>query len=303
MNIRRFLAIGGFVALVGLAGFALTHRDHRQSTAGLQVTASFYPLYEFAKHVGGPYVSVQNITPAGAEPHDYEPSPQAVITAQKSAVFIYNGGTLEPWADKFLKDYTHTVVKSSEHIALQRGTDEDNHSIADPHFWLDPVLAQQIVNNIRDGLVRADPAHANQYTKNAAAYNKQLQQLDHDFTSGLSQCKSDTVITAHAAFGYLAHRYNLHVEAISGISPDQEPSPAKLAEISQLARAKDIRYIFFESLVSPRLADTIAQEVGAKTLVFDPLEGLTNEDQQHDKNYLSVQRENLANLRTALACR
>jgi len=302
MNIRRFLAIGSFVVLVGLATFALVHRNHQQPSKGLQVTASFYPLYEFAKHVGGSHVSVQNITPAGAEPHDYEPSPQAIIAAEKSAVFIYNGGTLEPWADKFLKDYTHTAVKSSEHITLQAGTDEDNHEIADPHFWLDPVLAQQIVTNIRDGFIQADPAHADQYTKNAAAYNKQLQQLDHDFSSGLTDCKSSTIITAHAAFGYLAKRYDLQVQAISGVSPDQEPSPAKLAEISQLARDKDIRYIFFESLVSPRLADTIAQEVGAKTLVFDPLEGLTNEDQKHGKNYLSVQRENLANLRTALAC-
>lgn len=302
MNIRRLLAVGGFVILVGLAGFALMHRNQQQSTKGLQVTASFYPLYEFAKHVGGPYVSVHNMTPAGAEPHDYEPSPQALIAAQKSAVFIYNGGTLEPWADKFLSDYTHTAVKSSNHIALHSGTDEDNHKVADPHFWLDPVLAQQIVTNIRDGLIQADPSHADQYTKNAAAYNKQLQQLDHDFKTGLASCQGDTIITAHEAFGYLAKRYNLQVEAISGVSPDQEPSPAKLAEISQLARDKDIRYIFFESLVSPRLADTIAQEVGAKTLVFDPLEGLTNEDQQHGKNYLSVQRENLANLRIALTC-
>ena len=130
----------------------------------------------------------------------------------------------------------------------------------------------------------------------------QLDQLDRDFQAGLHSCTTRTLITSHDAFGYLARRYNLHIVSIAGISPDEEPSAAKLAELSKLIRDQQLHYIFFESLVSPRLADTIATETGARTLVFDPIEGLTNEAQKQGKNYLAIQRENLHNLQTALAC-
>src|SRR5262249_49777522 len=160
-------------------------------------------------------------------------------------------------------------------IMLQAANDENDASkqIQDPHFWLDPVLAQTVVNNIRDGLSKADPADKAYFAKNAADYNAKLVQLDHDFQTGLASCQTRTIVTSHAAFGYLGKRYNLDVHAIAGITPDEEPSAAKLAELSQLVRDQHIQYVFFESLVSPKLADTIAQETGAKTLVFDPIEG------------------------------
>jgi zinc transport system substrate-binding protein len=274
-------------------------------TGQLRVVTSFYPLYDFTQQVGGQYVSVTNVTPAGAEPHDYEPSPKVLADAQEAPVFIYNGGTMEPWTGGFLSDYRHVSVKASTGVQLQSAADEDNASqqIKDPHFWLDPVLAQQIVRNIRDGLSRADPAHASIYATRATAYIKKLQQLDQDFKTGLSSCSTRSIVTSHAAFGYLGKRYNLTVYSIAGMTPDEEPSAAKLAELAQTVTDQHIKYVFFESLVSPRLADTIATETGAKTIVFDPIEGLSNADQQAGKNYLSVQRQNLANLRTALACR
>ncbi|MGF7228713.1 MAG: metal ABC transporter solute-binding protein, Zn/Mn family [Candidatus Saccharibacteria bacterium] len=304
MNLKK---ICGLVALVlavtaGIA-FAVKRNQPATQTASVHVVASFYPLYDFATEVGGAHVSVTNITPPGAEPHDYEPAPQALVGAQQSNVFVYDGGTMEPWVSKFLGDYHNVAIKASTGIALHVGTVDGVQNAKDPHFWLDPVLAQQIVRTIRDGLIKADPNHRVDYTKNAANYITQLQKLDRDYQAGLANCTQHTIITSHDAFSYLADRYGFTSDAIAGLSPDEEPSAGKLAELSQLARTDHINYIFFESLVSPRLADTIAREVGAKTIVFDPLEGLTNVAQKEGKNYVSVQRDNLANLRTALACR
>lgn len=303
MKPHKIFALAGLCAVVGLLIFGVYRKNQStQSPGSVSVSASFYPLYDFARNVGGSHVHVTNITPAGAEPHDYEPSAQDLVQAQKSAVFLYNGGTMEPWTDKFVKDYQNVAVKASTDITLHTTTLEGESGVKDPHFWLDPVLAQQTVRNIRDGLIKADPQHAADYTKNAAAYITKLQKLDQQFASGLQHCQQHTIITSHEAFGYVAARYNFTAQSIAGLSPDSEPSAGKMAELTQLARQQNIHYIFFESLVSPRLADTIAQEVGAKTLVFDPLEGLTNEDQKQGKNYLSVQQQNLAALRTALAC-
>ncbi len=293
---RRIIASFVLASVVfGVIGFVVARSDSGDKNDGrLKVSASYYPLYDFARNIGGDKVKVTNITPAGAEPHEFEPSPKTLADASKSAVFIYNGGNLEPWTDGFVRDYKHVAVKANAGVNLQGN---------DPHFWLDPVLAQQIVDNIRDGLVRADPANKAYYDQNAAGYVGKLKQLDQEFRNGLSGCQTRTIITSHQAFSYLGRQYNLDIRAIAGISTDEEPSAAKLADLSQLVRDQNINYVFFESLVSPKLADTIAKETGAKTLVLDPIEGLTNEDQKRGKDYISVQRQNLENLRTALACR
>jgi zinc transport system substrate-binding protein len=158
------------------------------------------------------------------------------------------------------------------------------------------------VNTIRDGLAKADPAHAGQYIENAAAYNQQLVSLDQQFTAGLKECAQRTIVVSHRSMAYLAARYHLEVEAISGLSPESEPSTARLAELSDIVKRKGITYVFFESLTTPRLADAIAAESGAKTLVLDPIEGLTDEDQKAGKDYIRVQQDNLKNLRHALSC-
>ncbi|MEK7152777.1 MAG: metal ABC transporter substrate-binding protein [Patescibacteria group bacterium] len=298
MNAKKLLATIVLLAIV-VSGLSFIVRNNRQATESdkLDVVVSYYPLYDFVRQIGGDKVRATNLTPAGSEPHDYEPSPSALVGIRKADVFVYNGG-MEPWADKFLDEYRHVAVKTSKGITLLEG-DEHGH---DPHFWLDPIFAQRIVTNIRDGVIKADPSNKAYYTKNAKAYNDKLAGLDKDFVRGLKACRQDTIISSHNAFSYLALRYGFTVEAIAGISPEQEPSAARLAELSRIVTEKHIGYVFFESLVSPRLADTIAQETGAKTLVFDPIEGLSDEDQKQGKDYLSVQRENLSNLRTALAC-
>jgi zinc transport system substrate-binding protein len=304
--LKKITATVILIALV-VAGtlFAVKRTQVAATDAGsLRVVASYYPLYDFAKQVGGNKVSVTNVTPAGSEPHEYEPSPKVLADAHQAKVFIYNGGHLEPWAGGFLGDYKNTRVKASDGITLQTIASEGNgsQSVTDPHFWLDPVLALKIVDNVRDGLTKADPSNAGYYAANAAAYKLKLAVLDTAFRTGLAQCQIHTVVTSHAAFGYLAARYGFEVQAIAGLSPEEEPSATKLAEITQLVNDKHIQYVFFESLVSPRLAATIASETGAKTLVFDPIEGLSDAGQKQGKNYLTIQEQNLANLRTALAC-
>lgn len=293
MNIKKIVLLAVVVIALGAALFGITSNKAKEDDK-LSVVTSFYPLYTFAKHVGGDKVAVTNVTPAGAEPHEYEPSPKTLVDAQRSDVFVFNGEWLEPWTDKFIKDYHGTLVMGGHGISLPKNND--------PHFWLDPVLAQKMVNNIRDGLAKADPTNKAYYTKNAQAYNAKLAELDNAYRSGLTQCKQREVVVSHDALEYLAKRYDFETLPIAGISPEEEPSAARLAELSTLVKEKGIKYVFFESLVSPRLADTIAQETGAKTLVFDPLEGLSDADQKQGKDYLSIQRENLQNLRTALAC-
>lgn len=274
------------------------------ASSTLPVAASFYPLADFAGQIGGDKVTVTNLTPAGAEPHDFDPSPQDIVKLENSKVFIYNGANLEAWVDKVLPELQKKeviVVKASQDITLQPGSDPKEP--VDPHIWLDPALASQEVAAIAAGFIEADPLNKTFYESNAQAYQKKLAALDEEFKQGLANCDRQDIITSHAAFGYLARHYHLAMTPIAGLSPDEEPAPARLAEIAQLAKQKHIAYIFFESLVSPRFSETIAHEIGAKTIDFNPLEGLTEEEIASGKDYITVQQENLDHLKIALGCK
>jgi zinc transport system substrate-binding protein len=298
MSMKKIIALTLLVvAIAGVVTYGVLQNQKTAEANKMHVAATFYPLYEIAKEIGGDKVSVTNVTPSGVEPHDYEPSASTIADLQNTKVFIYNGTAFEPWVDKFLPDFKNTAVKASDSIDLIKG-DEGT----DPHYWLDPKLAQRSVQTIRDALIAASPSDKDYFMQNATKYSLELSKLDDDIKSGLQTCNSRTVIASHDAFSYFAKRYNLTVESIAGLNPEAEPSATKLAEITKLVRQKGITYIFYERLVSSKIADTIATETGAKTAVFDPIEGLTNEDKQQGKTYVSIQRENLAALRTALSC-
>lgn len=300
--------------LVGLVSGVIWYANLNSKSGGdgkLQVTATYYPLQDFAQQVGGDRVNVTNITPAGAEPHDYEVPPRDLAEAYDSDVFIYNGAGLEPWAEHFVEDYQHLAINTSSAATLldadgHQHEDGDGHDhsgqLYDPHFWLNPVLAAKMVDAIAAGLAKADGPGAEYYQQNAADYKAKLAELDQQFAQGLETCQQRTVVTSHNAFRYMAKQYNLDVESIAGLSPDAEPSAAKLAELTKLVRAKDISYIFFEQLTSPKLAQTLASETGTKTAVFDPIEGMTQQDQDSGRDYISAQQQNLQALRTALGC-
>ncbi len=173
----------------------------------------------------------------------------------------------------------------------------------DPHVWLDPELAKRQVDAIRTGLERPDPANSSRYQQRAQALKDRLDTLQQRYREGLRACRIRAFVTAHQAFSYLAQRFGLEQIPIAGLSPDASPSPARLAELARLLRGRQIRVVFFEELASPAVADTLAREVGARTMVLNPLEGLSPEQQQSGADYFKLMDSNLANLRQALECR
>jgi zinc transport system substrate-binding protein len=267
------------------------------ATARPLVVTSFFTLWDFTRQVAGERAEVVSLVPPGVEPHDWEPSPQDVVQARKARLFVYNGAGFEQGADRLLKEIAGSgalPVNTTAGLPLADG---------DPHVWLDPVLAQAQVDAITAGLMQADPEGRAGYGERATAYKAKLAALHADFEAGLRECARRDVVTSHAAFAYLTRRFRLNQVPVLGIAPESEPSPADLARLVRFARKAGVRYIFFETLVSPKLAETLAREVGAKTLVLNPIEGLTKEEAAAGKDYLALMRENLANLRTALECR
>jgi zinc transport system substrate-binding protein len=293
-----------FLALVGYVLFVILPKESISKKDMLNVTASFYPLYYFATQIAGDKGEVINITPAGAEPHDYELTAQDIARIESSDLLILNGGNLEAWGDKIKGEVTaqHTIIVIAAKDLVNKQLLKEGMTIQDPHVWLSPPLAIQEVQKIVQGFIQADPANTSFYRSNAQSLQDKLEALDKEYRERLRSCVSHDFVTSHAAFGYLADQYHLNQIAIAGVSPDEEPSTKRLAEISDLVKAKGIKVIFLESLISPKLSETIANETGAKTLVLDPIEGVSKNDLKAGKNYFTQMDANLYNLRIALQC-
>ena len=287
------------------------------ASAKVRVLASFYPLYEVVRRVGGDRVDVSNLVAAGSEPHDLELSPRELDNLRNARLVVYVGAGFQPGLERGLEtvespdlrplDVTREMRllegQEDEHADEHAAEGEGEQHPQDPHVWLDPVLMGEIVSKVRDELVRIDPNGRRVYEANARGYQGELEALDGEFRRGLDGCRRKEVVTSHAAFGYLTERYHLEQVPISGISPEAEPSPRRLQEIVRFAREHDVEVIYFETLVDPRVAQTIAREVGAKTMVLNPIEGLTPEEQAQGKDYMDLMRQNLDNLRGGLGCR
>lgn len=274
------------------------------SSGKITVASSFYPLYFFASQIGGEKADVINITPAGAEPHDYEPTARDIAEIEKSDLLILNGGGLEAWGESIKRNINSErtrLVIAGEGLKTEEMTEEEKN-IIDPHIWLSPLLAEKMAEKIFQGFKETDPANAAYYQTNADILKSKLRALDEKYKSGLALCAQNKIITTHAAFGYLANAYHLEQVAITGISPDAEPSPRKLGELADFIKKNNIKYIFFETLASPRLSQTLSVETGAATLELNPLEGLSDEEISRGKNYFSEMENNLANLQLALQC-
>jgi len=300
------ILLGSIAVLLflGIGFFMLRVSNVATQEGKLQISASFYPLYFFAKEVGDAKARVINIVPAGAQPHDYELTPQDIVRIQGSDMLFLNGAGLEAWADSIKTNLTGKktrVVVVGQELAT-RQIEEEGNIITDPHVWLSPLLAQQMVDIMTKAYADINPQNASYYKEQAAILKSRLQQLDNEYRQGLRFCARKDFVTSHAAFGYLAQAYGLSEIAIAGFSPDAQPSAQQLAQIAQFARQQHITHIFFERLVSPKLAQTIASEVGAQTLVLDPIEGLSDEDISQGKDYFSQMRQNLKNLQIALQC-
>ena len=266
------------------------------------VIASFYPLAEFARRIGGDRVDVRTLIPAGVEPHDYEPSPRDIVTLERARLLIYNGAGFEPWMARLLPELRSTVVQVNATAGMALLHPEWSSGGPDPHVWLDPVRAQEQAARVLAGLIAVDPAAGARYERNARGLRSALEALQARYEQGLRACRRKEFVTTHAAFGYLAVRYGLRQVPIAGLDPESEPSPARLRLIIDFVRRSGATVIYSEALISPRTAETVARETGARVEVLNPLEGLTRDELARGLDYVTVMDANLNALARGLDC-
>lgn len=278
--------------LIFISGCGKTEKETDNNK--IKVSASFYIMYDFAKKIGGDKADVSLMIPAGIEPHDWEPSTSDILSLEKADIFVCNGAGMEPWSQDILlslQNKTLKTVEASQGIA----------SIgSDPHVWLDPKCAKAELLNIKNAFAEADPASASYYGENYNIYAAAFDALDKEYRDTLSALPVRDIVVAHQAFSYLCSAYGLNQVAIEGISAEAEPTPARMAEIVTFVKENGIKVIFFEELISPKVAEAIARETGARTAVLNPIEGLSSEAVAAGEDYFSVMRKNLAELKAAL---
>lgn len=332
--VRRF-AIAGLCALAAaLTCFALSgcsgssadsaNNTDSKDTKKVQVSASFYPMYDFAQKIGGDRVEVSCLVTAGTEPHDWEPSTTDIAKLSNADVLVYNGAGMEHWIDDTLASLSssHLVaVEASKGVTLRELSEEadehehaheehaegnhddhnHDHSGTDPHVWLNPQNAKIEMGNIRDALIQADPDGADVYRANYDKWAAECDTLDNEFKTGLANVAQRSIVVSHEAFGYLCDAYNLTQMPIEGIEADSEPDAKEMAEIAEFVKEHNVKTIFSEELVSPKVAQAIAQETGAQTAELNPVEGLTDEQLAAGEDYFSTMRDNLTALKEALS--
>lgn len=281
----------------------------------INVVTSFYPLYDFTRKIGGDYVHAINLVPAGVEPHDWSPKSHDMSNMTKAQLFVYQGAGFEGWVNDFLaslrSDSSLKTIEASKGAQFIKASSEDGYTEKenssqkedmqiDPHLWLSPNNAKIMATNIKDGLIEVDPAHKAEYEKNYERFMAQLTDLDTRFKQELSQTSKKEIAVSHQAFGYLCHDYGLIQMPIMGMSPDSEPTAKDLQYIQTFIKEHNVKYIFFEELVSDKLAKTLAKDAKVDTMVLNPLEGLTEAQQQAGEDYISIMNGNLKNLLKAL---
>ena len=325
---RRLLPVALSLALLGgcaqapAADSPAGESPGTSASGGLEVIAAFYPVEYLAARVLGDHGEVTSLTAPGVDPHDVELTPKVVGRLGTADLVVHASG-MQPPVDAAVaqqaQDRSLDVTPAADLLALtdEEAGDDDHadhaddshgghaddghdHGPEDPHFWLDPERYGQVAEAIADRLAAADPAHAEDYRTNAAAVVTDLEALDAELAAGLASCDSRELVTTHEAFGYLAHRYDLHQIGITGLSPESEPSPARLAEVSAQVRELGISTIYAEPILSDGIARTVAAETGARVLTLDPVEGITEASAGSD--YLEVMRANLSALRDGLGC-
>ncbi|WP_445668148.1 metal ABC transporter solute-binding protein, Zn/Mn family [Paenibacillus sp. FSL F4-0125] len=294
----------------------------------VNVVTTFYPIYEFTREIGGDDINAINLLPVGVEPHDWTPRSQDIVNTSKAQLFLYNGAGLEGWVPNFLKgldssskveavevskgidlimtdeDDGHDHGGSSEEDHHEDDADHNSHSgdslHTDPHTWVSPKSAIIMARNIKDSLQSVDPEHKDGYEERYNKLAERLQALDSKFEQELTKLPNHEIVVSHQAFSYLARDYGLEQHAIMGLSPDAEPRGQDLVNLAKLVKDEDIKYIFFEELVSDKLAKTLAAEAGVSTMVLNPVEGLTAEQEKNGDNYFTLMEKNLQNLIMAL---
>ncbi|KEI51835.1 zinc ABC transporter substrate-binding protein [Enterococcus faecium UC8668] len=301
--------------IIGALLFAACGNTNKEADKkeDLTIVTTFYPIYDFTKEIVGDEGNVKLLIPAGTEPHDFEPSAKERAEISDADVFVYNSSDMEFFVDS-LKDSVDSkqtlMIEAAKGIDRLESQEADEHEESeeghdhaheyDPHVWLDPVLAIKEVRTIAGELGEKYPDKKEIFTKNADAYIKKLEALDQKYSEELKNATNRTFVTQHAAFAYLANQYNLEQVAISGVSPDQEPTPSRLAELKEFVKKNNIKVIYFEENASSKVAETLSNETGVKLEVLNPLESLTNEQIKAGENYISVMEKNLEALKESI---
>lgn len=271
-----------------------TSFDSVSNGSSLNTFASFYPIYDFVKKIGMDKVNVSTVVPPGIEPHDFEPTPKQVVELQNADLIFINGAGFEEWLDRVGND---NIIELSEGLST-----ENEASVPDPHIWLDPVLVKNLSTIILDTLITADPNNADYYRNNNIEFNSNLDKLHSDIKNNLTDCRLNDFIAFHDAFGYFAKRYGLTQHSIEGLSPEAGVNPQSVTDAINLARQLNISVVFAEENIDPRLSETIANEIGGKVLLLNPIELISQEEQDRGEDYFSKMYENLNNLNIALEC-
>ncbi|MEX5303225.1 metal ABC transporter solute-binding protein, Zn/Mn family [Kocuria sabuli] len=275
------------------------------------MAASFYPLQYVTERVGGDLVTVQSLTPAGADAHDVELSPAAVAELGEVEAVVYLSGFQAAVDDAVAQAAPEYVVDAAgpadlmaasghdhEHEGHDHEHEAHDHGGMDPHFWLDPVRLAAVAEEVARQFGEADPDNAGTYEANAAQLAGELTDLDEEFRTGLESCDQRTVVAGHEAYGYLTDKYGLEQVGIAGLDPEAEPSPARLAEVGNVIQDQGVTTVFTESQLNPKVARTLADDHGITSAVLDPVESQV----EQDKDYQQVMRENLEALRAGLGC-
>jgi zinc transport system substrate-binding protein len=282
----------GAITMLALSGCGGGEPNESEGADDRTVVAAFYPLAFAAERVAPAGTEVQNLTPPGAEPHDLELTARDVGRLRDATLVVYVGEGFQPAIDSALEGRDGPSLDVLDGLDLLAGGEHEDEAV-DPHVWLDPMRYATVARAIAAALGKeaaADPLV------------ERLVRLDREFRQGLRQCRRREIVTSHAAFGYLAHRYGLEQIPLVGISPESEPSPKEIERLVRRVRETGATTVFFETLVSPDLARTVAREAGATTAVLDPVEGLEPATADAGADYFTVMRKNLAALRKALEC-
>lgn len=312
--------VASFMVLVCCAAIFVSGctKGEEKPAQGLQVVATLFPLYDFARSIAGDKAQVTMLLPPGVEPHTFEPKPEDMIRISRAGLFVYTNKYMEPWAEKIITGIDNKklrVVNAGERVAYLGGASEDEHGHhsgkgvhaptgTDPHIWLDFANAELMVDSILAGFVAADPGNDAVYRQNARALKARLAELDDRYRKSLSTCATRKLLHGgHYTFGYLARRYSLEYHALSGISSDSEPSAERMALLVREIRSSGSRFLFAEELLSPRLTETLAQEAGVGVVMLHGAHNLSRDDLNRKATFFDLMERNLEQLQKGLQCR
>lgn len=311
---------GMILILLGVTGYWGSAFGQEART---RVVTTLFPLFDFARNIGRDKIDLTMLLPPGVEPHAFEPKPSDIARVAQAEVFIYTGKAMEPWAEKVLKGVGNPnlrVVDASKGIALMKMEKSEaekghvkgqqthhhrDHALhgVDPHIWLDFANSQQIVGILADALTLARPADERLLRQNAEAYKEKLRALDDRFMAELSQCpKREFIHAGHYAFGYLARRYQLIYVAAQGFVPDSEPTAKQIAALASQVQSRGLKVVFYEELVEPRVAKTVAMETGAELLMLHGAHNLSRQEFEKGTSFIDLMQGNLTHLKRGLGC-